>query len=294
MLLAHRIPTVLCACIRRHSTSSPTSLLNARSHPPATAAAAICALAGLVHPTGAQWVPIRAMPLAEATIDACGIGATVGQDWLAAEIKAAVDLGLSVCLQTATNLLENAPQDSSDVNHSGVSGDLGSTYQNGRHEEERHEPHSTTAIEVLCGILCSEGKDGHGGGSVGVVDLDDTPNRANTAPFCDQSVSRYHDRREVELQSLPSPSPSSAGGRLQVTLAALRLLLHACRASSGVAHAIADYDGGTVVQALLKRLCFTLSANEYSREKVMRRSVCLTRLGGVATTHDVSHCFVEK
>lgn len=136
MLLAHRVPAVLCACIRHGSAPDPRSPLGApasaqpyqpRTPPPPSsssenralhplALSCVRALACLVHPTGPQWAPIRQTPFLEASGER-GVGsptsATVAaaaaalavSGGLAIDMRAAVDLGSSVWRETATHLL---------------------------------------------------------------------------------------------------------------------------------------------------------------------------------------------
>lgn len=270
MLLAHRVPAVLCACIR-HGSSDPRSALGAPAQPcrqgnppvpsenralhPLTPSC-VRALACLVHPTGPQWAPIRVTPLREAAVNERGAGSpsvtnavAAASSGLAIDMRAAVDLGASVWRETATHLLQMGKSAAGGGCGSGGNDEGGVgleatavTLENGRggsHVSSGTEATSftTSAVSSLCGIIC-EAADGSAAPRGG------EENRFE-APSYDASAVRGG-----------SPTAGGDGGDSGVRLAALRVLLHTSRASARVAHAIAAFDEGSAVQALLGWLCF--------------------------------------
>lgn len=270
MLLAHRVPAVLCACIR-HGSPDPRSALGApaqpcrQGNPPVPsekralhplAPSCVRALACLVHPTGPQWAPIRATPLREAAVDDRGTesplvanAVAAASSGLAIDMRAAVDLGASVWRETATHLLKMGRSAGGGGCGSGGNGEGGvgleataATLENGRggiHISSVGDATSftTSAVSSLCGIICEAA-----GGSA-------APRGGEENRFEALSYDAYAVRGG-------SPTAGGDGGDGGVRLAALRVLLHTSRASARVAHAIAAFDEGAAVQALLGQLCF--------------------------------------
>lgn len=265
MLLAHRVPATLCACIRSHSCPTPPlgaatptrgdtaclapsyrQRLFALVHP------AVRALARLVHPTGAQWTPILAMPFHEATAQGrLGLPIPVEvSNGRAVDAKAAAELGASVWQQTAKHLLEvDGCDGSSGSDEEGaVSLVAAMGADSGRGHRGIGEA-DNSAIGVLCRILCDAGDLSCGSATSG------GPEGVSTPPALGHSVGS-EDR------------PGTSQG---VQIAALRVLLHVCRASFDVAHAVAAFDGGATVQALLDRLCSPAHAKEAAADESVRR-----------------------
>lgn len=293
MLLAHRVPAILCACIRRQCSplASPFGTGAGRPAPrgggddggdsaadappgdrflPLLAPPAVRALACLVHPSGPHWRPIRPMPFSEAAVAAAAgqqqqqqrqycaasspssvAAATANPSTaagLAVDVNAAVELATSVWRQTAKHLLERTENSGS----GGRSGDNSSGGGGGRVDvaaaavAAEGKGLGFNAVATLCGILCqtrnSEGCCDSADDSVRIHHGGGTPAAAATAPFCGHFVS-------------PRGSSEKGGGPGGTREAALRVLLHSCRASPGIAHAVAAFDGGAAVQALLGRLC---------------------------------------
>lgn len=261
MLLAHRVPATLCSCIRRRSLSSPqlargiTSLARrSQSRMNPLEPPAVLALANLVHSTGAQWAPIRAMPFhgtAGRRADSTPLSA--GTSGLAVDVRAAVELGTSVWRQTATHLLETSRSGGGDGDDGGLTvGEKldpdGGDGQNGGRDA------FDTAIAALCRILCEAG------------DLSSSPpaskireenESVDAAPFCGGGILRRS-------------SSSQSGGAMR--LAALRVLLHCCRASPDVAHAIVAFDRGAAVQAVLDRLSLPARAQDDHEVRVIEEA----------------------
>lgn len=249
MLLAHRVPATLCACIRRHSCPTPQlgaatptrdgavcSALYYRQRLFALVHPAVRVLARLVHPTGAQWAPICAMPFHEATARR-RLGSTIPvaiASGHAVDAKAAAELGASVWQQTAKHLLEAGGCDGSGGSdeESAVPSPTARGAGSGRGRRGINEA-DNSAIGVLCRVLCDAEEFSCGSAT------SRGPEGGSTAQAIDRSAGS-RDR--------------SSGGQ-DVKIAALRVLLHGCRASFGVAHAVAAFDGGAIVQALLDRLC---------------------------------------
>ena len=265
MLLAHRVPATLCACIRRHS--DPTPRLGATT-PARDGAAflapsyrqrlfavvhpAVRALARLVHPTGAQWAPICAMPFHEATArrrQGLFIPVAIASGH-AVDAKAAAEFAASVWQQTAKHLLEAGGCDGSGGSdeEGAISSASVRCAESGRGRRGMGEA-ETTAIGVLCRVLCDAEEF-----SCGSV-ISRGPGGVSTPPAFDHSAGA-RDR--------------SDGGQ-DVKIAALRVLLHGCRASFGVARAVAAFDGGAIVQALLDRLCLPTSPGGAAANVCIRR-----------------------
>lgn len=132
-------------------------------------------------------------------------------------------------------------------------------------------PPTTNAVAALCGIICDveeeeddEDEDATRWDSPGSAPYhrDETATAAAAAaaaaaaPFCGQHVGRG---RSSERDG--DGGGGGGGGRGDTTRsAALRVLLHACRSSPGVARAIVTFDGGAAVQTLLGRLCLPPSS----------------------------------
>lgn len=257
MLLAHRVPATLCACIRRYSYPTPPlgaatptrgdtacSASSYRQHLFALVIhPAVRALARLVHPTGAQWAPIRAMPFHEATARRrLGLTTPVAvASGRAVDAKAAAELGASVWQQTAKHLLEVDDCDGSSGSDEEGAASLAATMGPESGSERRGiEEADNSAIGVLCRVLCDAGDLSYGSATFR------GPEGVSTPPALSQSVS----------------SGDRSGAGQDVQIAALRVLLHACRESFAVAHAVAAFDGGATVQALLDRLCSPAPAKE--------------------------------
>ncbi|CAM9176832.1 unnamed protein product [Laminaria digitata] len=278
MLLAHRVPATLCACIRRRH-SCPTPPLGAATPTRDGAACstssyrqhlvhpAVRALARLVHPTGAQWAPIRAMPFHEATAR-CRLGLTIPAavaSGRAVDTTAAAELGASVWRQTAKSLLEADGCDESDGSdeEGAVSSAAARGAESGGGRRGIGEADDNSAIGVLCRVLCDPGKLSCGSATAR------GPEGVSTPPALGYSAG----------------SRDRSGAGQDVRIAALRVLLHACRASFGVAHAVAAFDGGATVQALLDRLCSLSPANKAAANVSVRRpkaetAVCRRILSG--------------
>lgn len=310
MLLAHRVPAVLCACIR-HGSPDPRSALGAPAQPcrQATppvpsenralhplAPSCVRALACLVHPTGPQWAPIRATPLREATVDERGTGSpsvvnavAAASSGLAIDMKAAVDLGASVWRETATHLLKMGGSAGGGGCGSGGNGEGGvgieataSMLENDGRSGSRVSSggeaisFTTSAVSSLCGIICAaaDGRTASRGGE---------ENRFEAPPYDASAVRRR------------SPAAGGDGGDDGVRLAALRVLLHTSRVSAHIAHAIAAFDEGAAVQALLGRLG---SATTGRRSGINVSFFCKIRLFGgsmvVLQYHSCSGCSARK
>ena len=271
MLLAHRVPAILCVCIRRYScpTPPPGAVTPTRGDTACSAPSyrqrrfalvhpAVCALARLVHPTGAQWAPIRTMPFHEATARRrLGLKIPVAvASGLAVGAKAAAELGASVWQQTAKHLLEvDGCEGSSGSDEEGaVSLAAAMSAESGRGRRGIGEA-DNSAIDVLCRVLCDAGDLSCGS------ETSRGPEGVSTPPTVDHSVG----------------SRDCSGASQRVQIAALRVLLHACRASFGVAHAVATFDGGATVQALLDRLCSPAPAKGAAANVSVRRPPVLKR-----------------
>lgn len=290
MLLAHRVPAALCGCIRWQPLP-PATRLNGRDRTAGAvpvhrrrlsplAAPAVRALSRLLHSTGPQWRPVCPMPFHEAAAAAqqrrrrprasSPSARAAAAAAVAVDMTAAAELAASVWRQTAKQLLENSTSradggDGGRSNRSGSSGGGGGGGGGSRRENggagvaadweagvdigaactghgNIRGTASSNALATLCGIVCDveeeEQVSGCRDSTAGSVD----DRRGGTAPFCGQSIAR---RR-----------PLGDGGRSGDTLllAALRVLLHTCRVSPGVAEVVVAFEGGNAVQALLGRL----------------------------------------
>lgn len=278
MLVAHRVPAVLCSYIRRQccSPTAPPDAAGGAGGRASSAVPAACsrrlfvlagaaarALAQLVHPTGLQWRPLRPMPFGEAAAAAAanrhqrrqrrrrGVSSPPSVSMtgpstapgIVVDVNAAVELATSVWRQTAKHLLESAEGGGNAGCGGNINGGGGGDSEHGAllAAAEEEEASGINAVAALCVVLCAGEKknascsddaaDSSAGGSERGITA------AAAAPFCGQSQSR----RPFE----------NGGGPDATRLAALRVLLHACRASPGVAHAIAAFDGGAAVRALL-------------------------------------------
>lgn len=274
MLVAHRVPAVLCSLIRKQQRFPPapadgSGAASRGSAAPARssrffvlAPPAVRALAQLVHSTGPQWCPLRPMPFGEgaaaakehqhqqgrhhrASSPSASTARPSTSAGIAVDVNAAVELAASVWRQTAKNLLETAD----DGGDGGGSGDC----EHGRATlaaaaaaaAEEAGSKGVNAVAVLCTIVCevnwNVGCAGESDVGVGAVA------GAFGAPFCGQP------RRSFEGGGLSGPTDSTR-------LATLRVLLQVCRASPGVAHAVAAFGGGAVVRALLRQASLPSSA----------------------------------
>ena len=288
MLVAHRVPAILCSCLRlrrrqQRSPSDPPDSSRAGGRAPAVrrdfvlAAPAVRALAQLVHPTGPQWRPLRALPFGEAAAAAAAAAAAVNRHrrrqglrcrapspampmeekpstgaGVAVDVSAAVELGASVWRQTAKHLLEGADNGGGDGGDGGTGSGGGSFRAHSGNlavAEGEAEASGVNAVAALCAILC-EADEGSGRSDAALSSADSGEGGvvgAVAAPFCGQP------RRSFE-KSGGGGGGGGGGGEDVTRLAALRVLLHACRASPGVAHAIVAFGGGAAVQALTGRL----------------------------------------
>lgn len=294
MLLAHRVPAILCACIRTQCfpLTSPFGTgadksgwrgdVDGVGDSAAVASPGGCclcllvrpavrALAYLVHPMGLQWRPIRPMPFSEAAaaVDQhqhqqrrryCSVSSPSSEAaaaakpstaaGLAVDVNAAVELATSVWQQTAKHLLARAKNSrdggrGGDNSVGGGSGRVGLAAAAAMVTDEE-EDLAVNAVAALCGILCQTEKNesccnsacssAHDHSVVGI------PAAAAAAPFCGQFVA-------------PRGVTGKGDGLDETRSAALRVLLHACRASPGIAHAIAAFNRGAAVEVLLARLC---------------------------------------
>lgn len=265
MLLAHRVPATLCACIRRHSCPTPPlgAATPTRGDTACTAPSyrqrlfalvhpAVRALARLVHPTGAQWAPISAMPFHEATARR-RLGLTIPVEVAsgrAVDAKAAAELGASVWQQTAKHVLDVDGCDGSSGSDEEAAVSLAPAIgaESGKGQRGIREENNS-AIGVLCRVLCDAGDMSCGSAPSG------GPEGVSTPPALGHSVG----------------SEDRPGASQDVQIAALRVLLHACRASFGVAYAVAAFNGGATVQALLDRLCSPAHAKEAAADESVRR-----------------------
>lgn len=151
---------------------------------------------------------------------------------LAVDMKAAAELGASVWQQTATYLLEATSRGESSIisEGNGVGGGIGSP-DGGL---DRCNISNTNAIAVICAILCEAEEDSVSGHTERSKEWE--ANSATTS-FCDQQAD--------------SEVSSCNGSRRGWKLDALRVLLHTCRVSPGVAHAVVAFKEGAIVQTLL-------------------------------------------
>ncbi|CAM9750929.1 unnamed protein product [Ectocarpus fasciculatus] len=210
------------------------------------------------------------------------------------DMKAAVELASSVWRQTAQQLLEDTTSGGNRGNGTGTGGgsrrgggennaSLATAEEDGggggggggldffgeeagpdRGVRDRRGPPTTNPVAVLCGIICDVEEDEEDatrwdspGSAAYHRDEIAAATTAAAAPFCGQHVGR---RRSSEGGG-DGGGGDGGGGRGDTTRsAALRVLLHSCRASPGVARAIVAFDGGAAVQALLGRLCLPPSS----------------------------------
>lgn len=306
MLLAHRVPAVLCACIRRqppgghsareetgpsmiktaasgHTSSTSSSSRGSSDRMPPLARSAVHALALLVHPRGPQWAPIRAMPFREATSEQtrsrngvavadAGVAATASG--LAVYIKAAAELGASVWRETSMHLLKTARTGSG--GRDGGGGGDSMMPETARGGEGRggggsgSDPYfvgtKVVATSALSVLCAILCEDAHCDGLT-TVKRDCSQN--TIAPSSDESL------RGLAVR----PRDDAAA----VRLAALRVLLHTCRSSADVAHEFAAFGGGVAVQALLARLCLPINSSTSGGGKVrhaeLHTNVFLSEIG---------------
>ena len=288
MLVAHRVPAILCCCLRRQQRKSfptaapPDSSSGSRAggrDPAAPACSSVLAvpaaraLAQLVHPTGSQWRPLRALPFGEAATTTAAasqhrrpklgrhrrdssprsvpmVEPSSTRAGMAVDVTAAVELAASVWGQTAKHLLERAE---------GGGGGGGGYHEHGANLEAataaEEGSQGVSAVAALCTILCEAGKiagcSDDAAGSRADSGERDIAVSAIAAPFHGQL------RRSFEKGS------NGEGVADATRLAALRVLLHACRASSGVAHAIVAFGGGAAVQVLLGQLSRPSASGPY-------------------------------
>lgn len=230
---------------------------------------AVRTLAALVHPTQPQWRPIRALPFQEAAIQwieqtetvATAAVAAAATSGLAIDVKAAAKLGASVWRETSTHLLKTAKNGISGervVERSGAGAGNEEARRGGGQNQSVGKAVAPSALSVLCSIVREEGSyDGLAAAARDSEKID-----VGDAPFSGECL------RGVKA-SHHSDDTSTA------RLAALRVLLHTCRASSSVAHAFAAFHGGAAVQALLGRLC--LPEGNTLGGKVRRRKRTIDR-----------------
>lgn len=164
-------------------------------------------------------------------------------------MTAAVELAASVWGQTAKHLLERAE---------GGGGGGGGHHEHGANlatATAAEEYPGVSAVAALCTILCEAGKiagcSDDAAGSRADSGERDIAVSAIAAPFHGQL------RRSFEKGS------DGEGVADAARLAALRVLLHACRASSGVARTIVAFGGGAAVQVLLGQLSRPSASGPY-------------------------------
>lgn len=186
------------------------------------------------------------------------------------DVSAAVDLAESVCRETSTHLLKEEARNYTDggrghprehpVTGVGVGVDVGNSDKNndgdGRHSGEEK---SNSALSALCSILCEEDVSCRAAATV-VTNTVTSQKGGQEMIFPSSDASLLEPQRSAVTDNDKADYDEHDHDQaVEARLAALRVLLHSCRASSSVAHAFAAFDGGTAVQALLGRLCLPTS-----------------------------------